>query len=189
MSKYDIELRHLDGQRLQITSLELYLYSKSFWADPTTHAARCGIKDQLSFGRWYVHRYKEGGKFRPPNRRCIDITAGSEKHEVHAGLLIRGINEIDGPALALNSFLVGPKPKGERRKWDYNGKDEFFKRLNGSDVESGSIAVVDAPIQRQCSFYVGRRKGLPKPKTELEERYFNSALRITTHPGNDLTLL
>lgn len=189
MSNYDIELRHLYRERLRISSVELYLYKNSVWEDPTTHYARYGIRDQLTSGCWYVHRYKENGKFRPPRRRGIDITAGSNSHDVYAGLLIREVNEIDGPARAVNSMLFGSNLKSVRRNWNYAACDEFFLSLNGGSIYAGSVALVDALIPRSSNFYVGRRIGLPEPKTPKDETYVNSNLRIATHPGAGLSFL
>lgn len=188
MSKYDIKLNHLPEHRLRISSLELYLYKKDIWEDPTTHAQKIGINNQLTSGRWYVHRYKKDGKFRPPRRRGIDITAGSESYGVHAGLLIRGVNGIDGPALATNSFLFGNMPKSTRRNWSYSLREEdLFHQIDDKSIDSDLVSVVEASTPRSCDFYIGRRVGLSKSK--VNEKYLNSILRIAAHPGVDLKKL
>ena len=186
-SKYDIELQHRNGERLQITSLELYLYKPSDWEDPTTHGKRYGFRDQLTAGRWYLHRRKNHS-VGAPNRMGIDITAGAACHEIHAGLLVRGVNEIDGPAQAVNSILFGMQSFTKPRNWGYSPEEKIFlqEKVDGKSIYSGDVALVKALNPRQCDCYIGERIGLRKSKQRVDDRYLDSGLRFATHRGSGL---
>jgi hypothetical protein len=79
--------------RWSITALELYLFTTSpVWQDPNTHRD----SEQHNSATWYVHH----GGDRPPNRSGIDVTAGSKIDNMFCGLLVRAINNVDGPGRA-----------------------------------------------------------------------------------------
>lgn len=172
--KHEIELRHV-GQRLRISSVELYFHKVDVWEDPAVHKH----PQQKSAGRWYVHR--RGERYRGPRRRCVDITCGSEKAGTFGGILVRGVEDIDGPALALNQMVFG---RPERpRCWDYKGRDEFFDGLEQKDVYSGDVVLIEAKIPRAAKLYVGARRGLRYEATPDGKKFNDSELRISTVAG------
>jgi hypothetical protein len=81
----------------QISELELYLWSaQGLWKDPWTD----GTCEQLDRGTWYV-------KVGAINRSRIDITAGRDDPQspIWAGMLVRALNDQDGPSRALRSLV------------------------------------------------------------------------------------
>ena len=108
--------------RWRITALELYLFTEAsnVWRDPNTHRN----PEQANSGTWYVHS-------RPMNRSGLDITAGDITQGVYAGLLIREVDQIDGPAKALKTLI--------REKFTRTGS-AFNDPYNWSEKERALIA-------------------------------------------------
>ena len=88
-----------EPQIMQITSLELYLYCAG-WQDPNTDRD----PEQLHSGTWYVAR-----KGNDASASRIDITAGCRCENIYCGLLIRGIDGVDGPGKAIRRIVRGKR--------------------------------------------------------------------------------
>jgi hypothetical protein len=175
MTEHAIELRHLNGRpRIRISSVELYLHKPGVWEDRAVHKWPL----QANAAGWYVHR--RGKNYRGATRRCVDITCGCKDVNAYGGLLIRGVENIDGPALALNQIVFG---RPERpRCWDYSQMTKFFEQMEKRSVWDGDVRLVDAsPLS--SAIYIGRRLNLKYRDPETSKEFDESKLRISTRPA------
>lgn len=86
-----------------IIELEVYLHSDAH-PDPYTH----GDEGQFSCGAWYFHR--AGKSFKAGSFKGLDLACGSRSNGVHAGLLLRAVedaagNIVEGPSLLVDHIL------------------------------------------------------------------------------------
>eukprot|EP01062_Namystynia_karyoxenos_P004215 TRINITY_DN11486_c0_g1_i1.p1 TRINITY_DN11486_c0_g1~~TRINITY_DN11486_c0_g1_i1.p1 ORF type:complete len:382 (+),score=151.89 TRINITY_DN11486_c0_g1_i1:74-1147(+) len=98
------------GEVYRILELECYVHSDTH-VDPYTHSD----PDQEHCGVWYFH--KRGGTFKAGSFKGMDLAcggkapAGAGKEAVHAGLLIRSIEDattghiVEGPCLVVDHIL------------------------------------------------------------------------------------
>jgi hypothetical protein len=151
--------------RWQITALELYLYTDK-WRDPTTH----GLDEQLNSGTWYVH---DNGT-RAPNYSGIDITCGSRRVGIHAGLLVRELARSDGSARAFHTIVRGNYSFRRRDTWSPEEKIKIGA-IHQTGVFSGPLRLERCP-SRQGSLWIGPRK-LPR---KVPDEFRNACLRVAT---------
>ncbi|MCW5691489.1 MAG: hypothetical protein KIT48_03915 [Pseudolabrys sp.] len=185
MSRYEIELRHRpDRPRLQISALELYYYNEKVWKDNSCHFKKFHADVQSRPWCWYVHHDAN----RYPTRIGIDITVGAGDETIGASLLVRAVNEFDGPGYALNTMLFGPHSGGAKRNWAYKdtmdatfgnkSAKDFLKKLNATSAVSidGPLGLVPSRGVAPKDFFIGRRIGLGRS----EAVHKNAHLRLTT---------
>lgn len=169
ISNYHLEY---GASQWRITALELYLRLNrypSIWLDPSTDQDA----EQLKRETWYIRQKKAPGYWR------IDITAGSEDEDIHAGLLIRGISGRDGPSLALHKMVRGDFLRG---KWPENDISRL-NEIHGTSIHSGPLRLVSGRIeevQELEEFWIGPRVGLGR----REDKYRLANLRVTTKRNN-----
>ena len=161
MEAYYLQYR---GRCFSICALELYVRiydSKISWFDPYSD----GADEQFNRGTWYV---MQG---RGPGYQRIDITAGSRADKIQAGLLIRGLDNRDGPALALQS-LIG-RPQYSRKRWSDEEAGLICqihgKRIDGTD--GAELKLVQRSVRNTHEFYVAPRIGLRQPKVNASENH------------------
>lgn len=186
-SRYEIHLGHLESMPpLRISSVEFYLFKKGVWEDPTVHGPKYGSLDQLESGHWYVHKWA-GGKFYYVRRRGVDITVGNKRALIYASLLIRAVNEFNGPARALNSIMTGVVGPA-KRAWTYSAATEDFMRnsLDGCDVRNGVVSLREERARGLSRGYIGRRLNLGGPKKPEHREIYDSKLRFSTFDGPGL---
>jgi hypothetical protein len=161
-----------NGYSWPITALELYLYERELWCDPTTHGNRFGTREQLKSGFWYIHR---DGKL-ARKRLGIDITAGCENPEIHAGLLIAALGDTDGSGFAVKTILRGRPDIGD---WRYTSEEMQLIKCNihKSRIYSEPPNLrLERCAARKDPLLIGPRKlsaGVPEP-------FRSSLLRVAT---------
>lgn len=157
------------ASRSRVTSLELYLRlnrSPSIWLDPSTD----GDGEQLKRETWYVRKMKG------PRYWRIDITAGSEDDDIHAGLLVRGIDHIDGPALALHKIIRGGFYPN---KWPEDDVRRL-REIHGTCIYSGPLKLSAKPEPKHSDLWIGPRVNPGR----CEDKYRLANLRIATKKSN-----
>jgi hypothetical protein len=162
------------GRTWQITALELYLFTakSEVWRDAFTHQQ----DEQLNSGSWYVH---DNGS-RPPNYSGIDITAGSKRSGIYAGLLVRELDQEDGSAKVLQTIIRGKY--SFMRKGNVWSSDEknVLSSIHRSAVLSSPLRLVPRPSPRQNeTLWLGPRWGLNSKKPD-DESFVKAPLRIAT---------
>jgi hypothetical protein len=165
------------GERtFDVTSLELYLrFHKlgELWNDPFIDRGS-EAEEQFNAATWYIRQKKGAAYWR------IDITAGNKAEVIQAGILIRGVNNIDGPARALHSFIKG---SFSRRHWSSEElqliKQIHGKRIDGSDGSPLRLEQRSTPLKVDLA--KGKRKNLPKKDTKNSEGISirDAALRVS----------
>ena len=81
----------------RICEIEFYLHDPAH-KDEYTHCS----KDQLRFGTFYFHKFKNGG-FKEGTYKCVDLTLGSSERQRYWGVLIRSIYDLNK-----KEFIEGP---------------------------------------------------------------------------------
>ncbi len=199
MFRYTIELRHRpDRPKLRISALELYYYNDAFWRDESCHFKKFHAIIQSEPWYWYVHH--DANRF--PTRLGIDITVGADDASIGASLLVRAVNELDGPGYALNTMLFGPHSGGTKRNWAYEETVDatfdsknakcFLKKINRTSVCSidSVLALVTSCEAAPENIFIGRRVGLGR----TDKVHKDAPLRLTTFKAtkdarNDRTLV
>ncbi|MEI8347936.1 MAG: hypothetical protein WCG27_10755 [Pseudomonadota bacterium] len=145
---FDLAIKGFDGCLRRITAVEFYLHIPRLFEDGVcaggaTHQQR----EQLNRETFYIHtRRKNQGKeleksFAAPNRAGMDITCGDNR-KIFGGILIRELDENDGPSLALRSIIRGnkglvPIPReSDLNVWNKHEK-EILCSIDSSNIWSG----------------------------------------------------
>jgi len=144
-------------ERFEITALELYLklhQNPDIWFDRATDRDE-NANEQFNRATWYVRQKKGPAYWR------IDITAGDMGERIQAGLLIRQLDGVGGPAKALHRIARG---KFGRHSWMPDELDLIAqihgKRIDGSDNCPLRLVRRPTPISKRLS--KGRRINLPR---------------------------
>jgi hypothetical protein len=165
----------------QITALELYLFHREIWPDPTTHGDKFkGVREQLKSGTWYVHR---DGKL-PPKRLGIDITAGDSDSELHAGLLVAAIGDLDGSGRAVRTIVRGDPHIGS---WSYATEEKtLVDNIHMTDIfsDAPNLRLERRSQPRSGNLWVGARKFDARLKSKTPDLYVSYPLRIATWRTN-----
>jgi hypothetical protein len=158
----------------QVTALELYLFTSQseVWRDVFTHRQ----DEQLNSGSWYVH---DNGS-RPPNYSGIDITAGSRRSGIFAGLLIRELNQEDGSGKALQTIIRGNYSFTRKGNVWSSEEKSVLSSIHRGSVLSSPLRLVPRSSERQnVSLWCGPRWGL-NSKHPDNDRFVQAPLRIAT---------
>jgi hypothetical protein len=158
----------------QVTALELYLFTSQSEVsrDAFTHRK----DEQLNSGSWYVH---DNGS-RPPNYSGIDITAGSRRSGIFAGLLIRELNQEDGSGKVLQTIIRGKYSfmrKGNL--WSSEEKSVLSSIHRGSVLSSPLRLVPRSSVRQNVFLWCGPRWGL-NSKHPDNDRFVQAPLRMAT---------
>jgi hypothetical protein len=162
------------GHTWQITALELYLFTSQseVWRDVFTHQQ----DEQLNSGSWYVH---DNGS-RPPNYSGIDITAGSRRSGIFAGLLIRELNQEDGSGKVLQTIIRGKYSFMRKGNvWSIEEKNVLSGIHRGSVLSSPLRLVARPSVRQNVSLWCGPRWGL-NSKDPHNDRFVKAPLRMAT---------
>jgi hypothetical protein len=162
----------------QIKALELYFYHSTFWPDETTHFKRFDAKQQLEWGKWYVHRDNTPA----PNWSGIDITAGCKEKEIAAGLLIAAIGERRGSATALKTIVRAGKDYIPRRVDTWSDQEKhIIQSIDKTRIDVGALKLETIPETRRIPLWIGPRKISEKQLTKIKKPIIrDSCLRIST---------
>jgi hypothetical protein len=171
------ELVYGDNERRwRVTALELYL-SMNIWPDPYTH----GAPEQRRSGTWYVH---DDGR-RAPIYSGVDITCGSDVHDVFGGVLIRELCK--ERRWIFQRIVRGDRINISRKGnvWTDQERDTV-KCIHGKrvDASNGLLRLVESEERDEC-LYVGPRIGLrAKPNSPSENPegvpFRSACLRVAT---------
>lgn len=166
MGGYALQIGPDSRPLIQITSLELYMHSE-YWPDPNTDRN----SEQLKSGTWYVRRRGTNA-----NTSRIDITAGSKANNIHCGMLIRGINYLDGSGKALKSIIRGDFKDGSARSWTAE-EVGLLNTIHGCSVTDAPLKLVTRTSSLNFVFRYAQRKGLRYP-----DKPWNGNFRVIAEP-------
>jgi 3-methyladenine DNA glycosylase Mpg len=163
-------LINVDDLNYKIHEVEVYLRSKEF-NDEYVHSN----PDQLLFGKWYFHKYKNG-TYKNGTYKGVDLTLGNNKN-VYFGVLIRAICPlntniiIEGPCNCVNVILNHNNFSDVKSLMDSQNYD-ILDAFNNSYFKLIKCNVDNLPI------YVGPRIGL----SNKYPKYRNIPFRYVTRP-------
>lgn len=171
ISRHELAIRE---RSLDITALELYLKlheQPDIWFDRATDGGE-NSREQLNRATWYVSQRKGPAYWR------VDITAGDRTCRIQAGLLIRQVDRMGGPATAFQKIVRG---QFGRQSWT----DEELalvgqihgKRIDGSDGSPLTLR----PRKRAlpCILAKGKRINLPPNEDQIAGQLIrDAALRV-----------
>jgi hypothetical protein len=165
-----------------ITALELYFYHPIFWPDKTTHFDSFRQGQQLEHGTWYVHR----GGVLSPNRTGIDITAGSERKGIAAGLLISAIGDRQkSSGTAFKTIIRAGMDFASQKDGKLSERDRsVIEAINKKSVFKGALTLQrpEITISERPPLWIGPRKLTEKQK---DDAFGKRCLRIATFATND----
>ncbi len=178
-SSYVFETQN--GEKFNITDLELYLHNKDTFQDPFMTARH---HTQLTSGYFYIHRSKKNNKqFKRPNFIGLDITCGSA-FECFGGLLIRAIKntetgkEIDGCAKVLNYIVSGVEDcKLISKKWSESDLKVLGEIDDCSISNCSVLKLVDCENLNIDHFFIGERAHGQSLDTSKHEEYSSYNLK------------
>jgi hypothetical protein len=139
-----------------ISALELYLKlhdQQDIWFDSATDSDEIS-EEQFNSATWYIRQKKGPAYWR------IDITAGDKANHVQAGLLVRQLDGVGGPATALHRIVRG---RFNRNRWTCDERNLITqihgKRIDGSDGSPLVLKPRKVPLTRTLA--KGKRIRLP----------------------------
>lgn len=157
---------------MQITSLELYSYCAG-WQDPNTDRD----PEQLRSGTWYVVR-----KGNDASASRIDITAGCRCENIYCGLLIRGIDGVDGAGKAIRRIVRGKREVPQEYEWHWLPEEiDVIEQIRGRDVcSSGPLRIAHRETSRPRKTEVRPRKNLrtDRPNWTGDREPWHEPLRV-----------
>lgn len=152
------------GARWRLVEVETYVYSAAH-PDPYVHRD----PRQQAWRQWYLHR--SGGTLKNGTFKGIDLTFGAA--DVHAGLLIRGVETaagriVDGPCNVVHALMAAAEVEHVR---------DLHARLV---AEPTALRLVESPQPRTQLVFATVRFGLGGDRDERAWR--ESRQRFLTEP-------
>jgi hypothetical protein len=155
------------AKRYRISEIEFYYHEKEIHEDEYAHRDEL----QLEYGYFYPHRINGKG-FKGGTFKCMDITYGSRERNVHFGILIRSVRNIEtgefftGPCICVNEFL---KNFGAT-EWKELG-DDVIKFVNTQ------FSLKEVSIQ-PLTIFTGPRVGLSDKYPDFKDKEYRYAIDV-----------
>lgn len=149
----------INGKKFRICEIEFYLHTEDH-EDEYVHKN----KDQLKYGKWYFHQYKNG-TYKSGTYKGMDLALGEDS--TYCGILIRSIYDmknkelIEGPCRSVNKIL---------EEYDCKNVIDFTNGKVFDVLDNKHDFVLKNYEHEDITIYKGKRVGLSAKYEEYQNR-------------------